>query len=70
MILQLNPTIPIMTPKGRAQAVALIDYGPEHDLIWVCFLDVNGQCWSYRNSEIRGEKNVTMGRNGDYCGQI
>ena len=70
MILQLNPTIPVITPKGRAQAVFVIDYGPEHDLIWVCFLDANGACWSYRNTDIRAEKNVTMGRKYDYCGQI
>ena len=70
MILQLNPTIPVITPKGRAQAVFVIDYGPEHDLIWVCFLDANGECWSYRNADIRAEKNITMGRKYDYCGQI
>lgn len=70
MIVQLNPTIPVITPKGRAQAIFVIDYGPEHDLIWVCFLDANGECWSYRNADIRAEKNVTMGRKYDYCGQI
>jgi len=62
MIVQLHPSIPVVTPQGNAQAMMVIDYGPEHDLIWVCFLDSNGQCWSYRNSEIRGQKNITMGR--------
>ena len=62
MILQLNPSIPVVTPQGKAQAMMVIDYGPEHDLVWVCFLDCNGQCWSYRNSEIRGQMNITMGR--------
>lgn len=62
MIVQLQPSIPVVTPQGNAQAMMVIDYGPEHDLIWVCFLDSNGQCWSYRNSEIRGQKNITMGR--------
>ena len=62
MIVQLHPSIPVVTPQGNAQAMMLIDYGPEHDLVWVCFLDSNGQCWSYRNSEIRGQKNITMGR--------
>jgi len=62
MILQLHSSIPVVTPQGNAQAMAIIDYGPEHDLVWVCFLDSNGQCWSYRNSEIRGQKNITMGR--------
>ena len=62
MILQLNPSIPVITPQGDAQAMMVIDYGPENDLVWVCFLDSNGQCWSYRNPEIRGQKNITMGR--------
>ena len=62
MIVQLHPSIPVVTPQGNAQAMMVIDYGPEHDLVWVCFLDSNGQCWSYRNSEIRGQKNITMGR--------
>ena len=62
MIVQLHPSIPVVTPQGNAQAMMVIDYGPEHDLVWVCFLDCNGQCWSYKNSEIRGQKNITMGR--------
>lgn len=62
MIVQLHPSIPVVTPQGNAQAMMVIDYGPEHDLVWVCFLDSNDQCWSYRNSEIRGQKNITMGR--------
>jgi len=61
MILQLNPSIPVKTPKGNALAMMVIDYGPEHDIIWVCFLN-NGECWSYKNSEIRGQTNITMGR--------
>jgi hypothetical protein len=62
MIYQLNPPLPVVTPKGKAWAHIVIDYGPEADLIWVCFLDDNGQCWSYRNSEIRIQKNETIGR--------
>lgn len=62
MIHQLNPPLPVITPKGKAWAHIVIDYGPEADLIWVCFLDENGQCWSYRNSEIRIQKNETIGR--------
>ena len=62
MIHQLNPPLPVVTPKGKAWAHIVFDYGPEADLIWVCFLDDNGQCWSYRNSEIRIQKNETIGR--------
>jgi len=62
MLTQLNPPLPVVTPKGKAWAHIVIDYGLEADLIWVCFLDDNGQCWSYRNSEIRIQKNETIGR--------
>lgn len=62
MLTQLNPPLPVITPKGKAWAHILIDYGPEADLIWVCFLDETGQCWSYRNNEIRIQKNETLGR--------
>lgn len=62
MILQLNPPIPLVTPRGAGLAHCLIDYGPEYDLLWVVFLDSNGECWTYRNSEVRAQKNITMGR--------
>jgi hypothetical protein len=62
MILQLNPPIPLDTPKGSALAHMVIDYGPEHNLIWVCFIDSTGECWSYDNTQIRAQKNITMGR--------
>jgi hypothetical protein len=61
MMLQLNPPIPVNTPKGPAMAQVMIDYGPDYDLIWVCFQDT-GECWSWRNQEIRAEKNITLGR--------
>jgi hypothetical protein len=60
-MLQLNPPIPVTTPKGPALAQVLIDYGAEHDLLWVCFQS-NGECWTWNNKDIRAEQNVTMGR--------
>ena len=62
MITQLNPPIPVATPKGSALAHLVIDYGPEYNLIWVCFIDETGECWSYDNKLIRAQKNITMGR--------
>lgn len=61
MIVQLNPPIPVMTPKGKALAQLVIDYGPEHDLLWVCFQD-DGECWTWDNTKIRAQTNVTMNR--------
>jgi hypothetical protein len=62
MILQLNPPIPLDTPKGPALAHLVIDYGPEHNLFWVCFGDRDGECWTWDNSKVRGQKNITHGR--------
>lgn len=61
MMLCLNPPIPLKTPKGKAWAVALIDYGPQWDLQWVTFIRDTGECWTFRNSEIRQESNYTFG---------
>ena len=59
-MLQLNPPIPVVTPNGKAMAQVLIDYGPEYDLVWVCF-EENNQCWAWRNQEIKADANVTFG---------
>jgi hypothetical protein len=61
-MLQLNPSIPVETPKGRGQALFLIDYSPEHDLYWVVFIDDSRECWTFNNREIRAQTNYTLGR--------
>jgi hypothetical protein len=62
MIKQLNPTIPVETPKGSGMAHFLIDYGQEQDLQWVTFIDETGECWVFNNPDIRIQHNITMGR--------
>jgi hypothetical protein len=62
-MLQLNPPMPVQTPKGEGLAHIVIDYGAEHHLLWVVFLDESGECWTFSNPDIRAQKNVTMGRN-------
>lgn len=61
MLNQLQTPIPIKTPKGKAWAIAIIDYGPQWDLQWVSFLHESGECWTFRNSEIRQDQNYTFG---------
>jgi len=61
MLTQLQIPIPLMTPKGKAWAIAIIDYGPHWDLQWITFLRDSGECWTFLNSEIRQERNETFG---------
>ena len=61
MYMQLNPPIPLETPKGKAWAIAMIDYGPHWDLQWITFLKDSGECWTFSNQDIRQEKNYTFG---------
>jgi hypothetical protein len=62
MITRIEPSIPVTTPKGKAMAVAWLDYGLEHDLMWVCFQDDTGECWTWENADIRARVNITIGR--------
>jgi hypothetical protein len=61
-MLQLNPPIPVTTPKGKGWAHILIDYSQEHDLLWVVFLDDSRECWTFANKEIRIQSNESLGR--------
>ena len=69
VILQLSPPLPLDTPKGASLAHFLIDYGPESDLIWVCFQE-SGEIWCFQNREVRAQKNITMGRFKEKNGNI
>jgi hypothetical protein len=60
---QLNPSIPVtVLGKGDGYAVAVIDYGQEHNLIWVTALDESAEVWCAPNPLVRMKGNWTMGR--------
>jgi len=60
---QLNPPIPLyVEEKGKGYAIGMIDYGPDHNLIWVTALDDNGEIWCAPNPKVRLQANWTMGR--------
>ncbi len=60
---QLNPTIPVtVIGKGDGYAVAVIDYGQEHNLIWVTALNDSAEVWCAPNPLVRMKGNWTMGR--------
>lgn len=61
--IQLNPPLPIdIQDKGKGYAFAVIDYGPEHNLIWVTGLNDSGEIWCAPNPLVRLQTNWTMGR--------
>lgn len=60
---QCNPPIPVeVTTKGPAYCVAWIDYGTEYDCLWKCIIDSTGEVWDVPQPQIRGVKNISMGR--------
>ena len=65
MLTHLNPSLPLDTPKGPGYAVAVIDYGLEHSLLWVVALNDTGEIWCVPNSEARMQKNWSAGRRGE-----
>ena len=64
MMLQLNPTIPIvrLSDGMKGYAFAIIDYSQEHDLLFVCAMD-DMEIWTLSNKDIRMQKNISLGRN-------
>ncbi|MBX9626780.1 MAG: hypothetical protein K2X82_23465 [Gemmataceae bacterium] len=61
MMLQLNPPLPVDTPRGPAYAHLVIDYSQEHYVLFVCFLQETGECWVVPNRDVKLQQNLTMG---------
>lgn len=62
-MLQLDPALPVhVIGRGNGLAHALIDYGLEHDLVFLVAMDATGEFWCVRNPEVRARWNLTMGR--------
>lgn len=60
---QLNPSIPVtVIGKGDGFAFAVLDYGQEHNLIWVTALNETAEVWCAPNPLVRMKGNWTMGR--------
>lgn len=60
---QLSSPIPVyVVGKGKAMAFAVIDYGPEHNLVWVSAIDDTGEVWCVPNPKIRMQANWTLER--------
>ncbi|MBB5280249.1 hypothetical protein [Pacificimonas flava] len=60
---RLDPPLPIhVLERGDGLAFGVIDYGAEHNLIWVTAIDATGEIWCAPNPKVRMQKNWTMGR--------
>lgn len=60
---QLNPPLPLtVIGKGDGFAIGMIDYGQEHNLIWVTGITATGEIWCAPNPTVRLQPNWTMGR--------
>jgi len=63
LILQLNPAIPLNhLEKGEFLAHFIHDDGIESELFFTGILKDSGEIWTYSNRELRGQKNITIGR--------
>ena len=62
MILQLNPMLPLDTPKGLGWAFALIDYSQDHDTLFKVIITETREIWDFPQSQVRGVKNISFGR--------
>lgn len=51
-----------MLDKGGGFAFAVIDYGQEHNLIWVTAINETGEIWCAPNPRVRLQANWTMER--------
>ena len=64
MITELKHPLPlyIVSKSKAALAHFVIDYGAETSLLWVCFLNDSGECWTVPNHDIRMEWNYSLNR--------
>ena len=61
-VIRLQPPIWLHTPKGEARAHFLIIVDEDDDDEWKCLQQETGEWWTWKNTDVRGMKNVTLGR--------
>ena len=63
MFSQLDPPLPIhVLGKGDGYAIGIIDYGLEHNLLWLTAISETGEIWCAPNPEVRMQANWSAGR--------
>lgn len=65
MILQLNPTIPVLAKDhGDGEAILIIDYGPDVNTVWVVRFE-GGEVKHFYSDDIRVYGNPMAGKGWD-----
>lgn len=62
MFIQLNPMLPVDTPKGTGFAFALIDMGQEFDTLYKVIITASREIWDVPQPQVKGVVNWSMGR--------
>ena len=62
MIIELNKSLPLHSPKGECDALFLLYEGLEHNLYWICIQKETGEIWVWDNRKVRADKNITLDR--------
>lgn len=68
MYVELRQHLWMSTPMGEGRAIAVIDYGPEDDLLFVCIQQDaanRGEIRTWHNSEVRVLDNRSLLRSRD-----
>ena len=61
-LLQLNPPIPLETPKGWGWAHFISNESIEQSIYWTVFISETGEIWTFPNEQVRAMKNITAER--------
>lgn len=59
---QLDPMLPLDTPKGEGFAFWRTDYSQEHDVLYSVIITATREIWDFPQPLVRGVKNISMGR--------
>jgi hypothetical protein len=73
-MIRIDPPLPVLIRRAggwtKAQAHFLIDYGFEHDLMFVTFVDDSRECWTVSTKDIRSQDNISVGRHPKAIGHL
>lgn len=61
MLTELRQPWPLVTSRGKSLCYAIIDYGSESPLLFVCALKDSGEIWCVPQQDARMEHNWSMG---------